>query len=110
MDGSHRRTFGADFLNSPDISIPMGTHLIVPELAAGLTILDANDKPLAAVGFNSEVSGKPGWPNNRQWIQEGKFNSPHSAAADLLGNIYVVEWITGGRVTKLERINGAGPA
>jgi len=29
---------------------------------------------------------------------------PHSAAADAAGNIYVVEWITGGRVTKLEKV------
>ena len=45
-----------------------------------------------------------GLPNNREWVQEGNFNRPHSAVADAQGNIYVVEWSTGGRVTKLERI------
>jgi len=104
MDGGYRRTFGADFLNSPDVGIPMGSHLLVPELVAGLTILDGEDRPAAAIGFNSEVGTKEGWPNERRWVEEGKFNSPHSAAADANGNIYVVEWITGGRVTKLERL------
>lgn len=34
-----------------------------------------------------------------------KFNSPHGAAADASGNLYVVEWITGGRITKLEKLS-----
>ncbi len=104
MDGIHRRTFGADFLNSPDVSARMGQHLIVPELVAGLTILDAADQPVASLGFQSGADQLPGWPNERQMVREGVFNSPHSATADAFGNIFVVEWITGGRVTKLERI------
>jgi hypothetical protein len=31
------------------------------------------------------------------------FNSPHAACFDREGSIYVVEWITGGRITKIER-------
>jgi hypothetical protein len=34
-------------------------------------------------------------------IDAGKFNSPHGVAADTQGNIYVTEWIIGGRITKL---------
>lgn len=105
VDGFHRRTFGDGFLNSPDISASLGKGLIVPELTAGITILDENDHPAAALGFNADVQEKEGWPNDRRWVEEGKFNSPHSAAADSSGNIYVVEWITGGRVTKLERLD-----
>jgi hypothetical protein len=104
MDGIHRRTFGADFLNSPDVAVRMGEYLIVPELVAGLTILDAADRPAATLGFQPGADGQEGWPNERRWVREGLFNSPHCAAADAAGNIYVVEWITGGRVTKLERL------
>lgn len=104
MDGVHRRTFGADFLNSPDVSARMGEYLIGPELVAGITILDAADRPAASLGFQSGADHQAGWPNERRWVREGFFNSPHSATADEAGNIYVVEWITGGRVTKLERL------
>lgn len=104
MDGIHRRTFGADFLNSPDVSARMGEYLIVPELVAGITILDAGDRPVARLGFASDANLQEGWPNDRRLVREGLFNSPHAAAADAAGNIYVVEWITGGRVTKLERL------
>ena len=104
MDGTYRRSFGADFLHSPDVSARMGDKLIVPELVAGITVLDAGDRLVARLGFQSGADSQQGWPNNREWVQEGKFNSPHSAAADAHGNIYVVEWITGGRVTKLERM------
>ncbi len=102
-DGRFRRAFGADFLTSPDVSAPMGEFLVVPELVSRLTILDRNDRPVAQFGLNDEVSAKPGWPNNREWVAPGKFNSPHGAAADAAGNLYVVEWIVGGRITKLEK-------
>jgi len=103
MDGTYRRTFGDDFLKSPDVSVRWGSqNVIVPEIGAGITILDQNDRPIASIGFNAEVRAKEGWPNHREWITEGKFNSPHSAVADAFGNLYVVEWIIGGRVIKLE--------
>jgi hypothetical protein len=104
MDGTYRRSFGADFLHSPDVSARMGDKLIVPELVAGITVLDAGDRLIGRLGFQSGADSLHGWPNNREWVQEGKFNSPHSATADAEGNIYVVEWITGGRITKLERV------
>jgi hypothetical protein len=82
----------------------MGDKLIVPELVAGITVLDAGDHLVGQFGFQSGADRLQGWPNNREWVQEGNFNRPHSAVADAQGNIYVVEWFTGGRVTKLERI------
>ena len=104
MDGTYRRSFGADFLHSPNVSVRMGDRLIVPELVAGITVLDAADRLVGRLGFQSGADALQGWPDNREWIHAGKFNSPHSAAADAHGNSYVVEWITGGRVTKLERM------
>ena len=76
----------------------------MPELCSRLTLLDERDAPLAILGANDEVKHAQGWPNNRDLVVPGKFNSPHGAAADASGNLYVVEWITGGRITKLEKI------
>lgn len=82
----------------------MGNYLVIPELAAGITILDQENQSATTIGFNSEVASRNGWPNERSLVTEGKFNSPHSAAVDHDGNIYVVEWISEGRLIKLERI------
>jgi hypothetical protein len=87
----------------------MGDKLIVPELVAGITVLDAGERLIGRLGFQPGVDSLQGWPNNREGVQEGKFNSPHSAAADAEGNIYVVEWIAGCRVTKLERMGKKTP-
>ena len=36
--------------------------------------------------------------------QPGKFVHPHDACFDAAGNIFVAEWVNGGRVTKLTRL------
>jgi len=105
VDGVFRREFGAAFLTSPDGSSLWGDYLIVPELVARLSVLDANDQQVACFGANDEINQQPGWPNNRALVEEGKFNSPHGAAADAQGNLYIAEWIIGGRVTKLEKVS-----
>ncbi len=104
LEGRFERVFGTDFFTSPNGFIAWGDRLIVPELKARLTILDADDRLVTHVGLNDPVCGKERWPNHRDWVEPGRFNSPHAAAPDAEGNLYVVEWITGGRVIKLERI------
>ena len=49
-------------------------------------------------GVEGEVAGHPD-----QW-QPGQFVHPHSARFDAEGNIFVVEWVPIGRVTKLRRV------
>ena len=104
IDRKFRRAFGSDFLTSPNISSSMGNYLIVPELASRISILNIKNELVAQIGQNDLVATKPGWPDERAWIQPELFNSPHDAAADSQGNIYVVEWILGGRVTKLKKV------
>ena len=36
-------------------------------------------------------------------LEPGKFNSPHGVATDAAGNIYVSEWLIGGRYIKLTK-------
>ncbi len=105
LDGHYRRTVGEGVLECPCTGVAYGDGLLVPELCARLTFLDADDRLVGYYGRNEAVCALPGWPEVApDRIQEGLFNSPHSAAADADGNVYVVEWIVGGRVTKLERL------
>ena len=65
-------------------------------------MLDGQDRLLGYLGENEAVCDLPSWPNHpTELINVGKFNSPHGVAADAQGNIYVTEWIIGGRITKL---------
>ena len=41
-----------------------------------------------------------------QWAA-GQFIAPHSCAFDAAGNLYVMDWVSAGRVTKLRRV-GSG--
>lgn len=103
--GQYKRTFGSEFLTSPDGFVTHGDYLLVPELFARITILDSDDRVVCHLGANEDVVKVKGWPNfPKQELQPGKFNSPHGIAADPAGNIYVVEWIVGGRIIKLVKI------
>lgn len=84
-----------------------GELMLVPELVARVSILDANNNVVARLGEDVQrISGdkdKAIRKDPSQW-QPGKFVHPHDACFDAAGNIYVAEWVETGRVTKLERI------
>jgi hypothetical protein len=79
-------------------------EMYIPDLQARLTILDKNDKVAAVIGDNPEAPGTKGWPNIQDKLQAGKFSSPHACCVDSRGDVYVAEWISTGRVTKLKRV------
>lgn len=105
QQGMYLRTF-QDGLSCPCASIILGSDLFVPELNAKVTVLDRKNNLVCHLGDNESTVNVKGWPDHpRSLIVPGKFNSPHSMAADAQGNLYVVEWILGGRITKLEKIS-----
>ena len=105
MAGQFKRVFGSEVLTSPCCFTVSGDYLVVPELKARLAIFDRNDQLVGYLGENEEVCDIKGWPNHpAELIEPGKFNSPHGITADEAGNLYVVEWIVGGRITKLAPI------
>lgn len=115
-DGRHLR-HRDDVCHSPCMfSFEPGSGLVlIPELFTGVKLLDAGSMDcVAELGAGVEVgvaySGKfrspRGWPNlaGTTHVQPGHFNSPHGACLTPGGDIFVAEWIVGGRLTRLVQV------
>ncbi len=81
-----------------------GTDLLVPDLAGRVSIFDGQNQLITHLGDNPNESQRanPGVPVEAR--VPGRFCSPHGACWDKNGNIYVVEWLKPGRITKLARV------
>jgi hypothetical protein len=116
LDGRHLRNFGEQFLNSPSDFAQWGDLLVVAELYARVAVLDPGDNLLGYIGDDREAAAAQGWPTRPGWPnalagdgrteipqlpRHDRFNSPHAVATDADGNLYVSEWLLGGRYTKL---------
>ena len=76
--------------------------IVVPDLHSRVTLLDEKFMLVAQLG---EGPGYQGVRNlTRDRFVPGQFVAPHSAYFDHAGNIFVVEWVEVGRVTKLRKI------
>jgi hypothetical protein len=113
LDGTWKRSFGEAFLTTPSGFAADGDHLVVAELRARLTVLDGEDGLICHLGENEAVCAVPGWPNEKNaegqavrtsHLQPGKYNSPHGMATDPQGNVFVAEWLIGGRFVRLEKV------
>ena len=80
--------------------------VVVPDLMARVTLMDKSNKVIAHLG-DGEYSNQD-WSKlrtqERDKFTPGKFVCPHSAIFDHAGNIFVVEWVEVGRVTKLRKV------
>ncbi len=78
---------------------------VVPDLGARVTLLDRNNQVIEHLGDDSAAHS---WETvrklDRTAFTPGKFVCPHGACFDHDGNIFVVEWVEIGRVTKLRRV------
>lgn len=85
-----------------------GEELLIPDLHARVTILDKDNKVITHLGYDPEwtkqvLEGFKMRTQPERW-QPGKFVHPHDACYDKDGNIFVVEWVLTGRVTKLRKV------
>ncbi len=115
LDGTWRRDVGRGVLNTPSAFALWGDRLVVAELRARLAVLDLDESLLGYLGENGEICDAAGWPNALDGeghpvrppsLQAGRFNSPHGLASDRDGNLYVAEWLVGGRMVKLAPLAG----
>jgi len=104
LDGRHKGFVAGD-LRRPCHFDERDGDLLIPDLYGRLTILDQHNHLITHLGDNPGCWKTPGWPDlpKSTW-QSGKFIAPHAACWDADGNIFVVEWVPPGRVTKLRRV------
>lgn len=105
LDGKHAG-FVTENLRHPCHFDQRGGDLLIPDLFGRVTILDRENRLVTHLGDNPGVEKLEGYPNLPAASRvPGKFISPHAACWDADGNIYVVEWISDGRITKLRRVD-----
>jgi len=75
--------------------------LAVPDLAGRVTLVDRDDRIVAHLGDNPDPAKRA---TNRVPVEDwrvGEFLSPHGAAWDADGALYVQDWSVHGRLTRL---------
>jgi hypothetical protein len=101
LEGKHLKfDYG---VNLPCHFDTFGEELLVPDLAARVTIMNRNNQVIVHLGEGSDDWGKRREMSRKNFLP-GKFVCPHGACYDREGNIFVVEWVETGRVTKLRKV------
>ena len=76
--------------------------IVVPDLSGPVHILGKDNKVAVSMGVGP--GNPPRTTDDRSKFIPGQFVAPHGAAFDHNGNIFVVEWVEIGRVTKLRKV------
>lgn len=93
-----------DLLRRPCHMHPFGEELAVADLAGRVTVLDANLALVAHLGDNPDPTKRARNDVPPSEWRDGEFISPHCANWDSEGNLYVTDWVSAGRITKLARV------
>jgi len=101
LDGQH-----AGFVKG--VNLPCHFHfrgdlMVVPDLAARVTLFDKNNNVILHLG-EGPANYRELRVKSRDAFPHGQFVCPHGACFDRDGNIFVVEWVEIGRVTKLRKV------
>ena len=103
LDGQHR-----DFIAGTNLPCHFNYFrngdVVIPDLGARVTLMDRNNQVIEHLGDDSATKWQDTRKLSRDRFTPGKFVCPHSASFDHEGNIFVVEWVEVGRVTKLKKV------
>jgi hypothetical protein len=103
MDGKH-----IDFV--PGFRLPCHFHerkgtVVIPDLHGRVTLIDGSNQVIEHLGdSNAATWNNPLRSQPREAFIPGQFICPHGACFDHEGNVFVVEWVEVGRVTKLRKV------
>ncbi len=103
MDGKHLGFVGG--VNQPCHFAEHNGILLIPDLAARVTLLDEQNRVIAHLGEDTSGTWEELRKQSRDKFTPGKFVSPHGACFDHDGNIFVAEWVEVGRITKLRKVS-----
>jgi hypothetical protein len=104
LDGKH--TGFSEGVSSPCHFHARKGKVVIPDLDWRVTLLDEKNKVITHLG-SGDLDVKAARELRRKQREEftpGKFITPHGACFDHAGNIFVVEWVEVGRVTKLRKV------
>ena len=101
LDGRHHSFVGG--VDLPCHFDKRGDDLLIPDLAARVTLMDRDNQVIAHYGEGPDDYRKRRVVS-RDNFMPGKFVCPHGACFDHDGNIFVVEWVEIGRVTKMRKL------
>jgi len=103
LDGKH-----IDFIPGFRLPCHFDEHqglVVIPDLHGRVTLIGKDNQILEHLGdSNAENWNNPLRREPREKFIPGQFICPHGACFDHRGNIFVVEWVEVGRVTKLRRV------
>ncbi len=107
LTGNHVKT-----LTPPDQDFRLPCHfdqrdgdLLIPGLAGRVTIINRDNNIVAILGDNDNPKQRAQNNIPAEERKPGVFVSPHGCTWDRAGNIYITEWLTDGRVTKLRKVD-----
>ncbi len=78
--------------------------VVVPDLDGRVTLMDKSNALVAQLGDSNPGGKYPLRSEPRDKFIPGQFICPHGACFDHNGDIYIVEWVEVGRVTKLRKV------
>ncbi len=85
-------------------SVHKNGDIVLPDLFARVTLLDRHNQLITQLGDDSYSNYMETRKLTRDHFTPGRFVCPHGACFDHAGNIYVVEWVEVGRVSKLQKV------
>lgn len=103
MDGEFVRMMDQDLRRPCNVWPLSKGRLVVADLGGRITILGKDDRLMLHIGDNPDetLRAQNGVPREK-W-QDGLFLAPHSVCVDAQDNIFVMDWNSTGRITRISR-------
>jgi len=108
LDGEFVRMMDKDLRRPCNVWPMPDGGLVVADLAGRISFLNKSDRVYGHIGDNPDpkLRAKNGIPRAK-W-KDGEFLSPHSVCVDEKGSVYVMDWNSLGRITRLVPVRLTG--